>query len=619
MTRPLQDVQDEILERLHAGDLPDRDVLLLEHPEHASALRRFFALLDVVEAVPARDATPAASGRLGDFEILREIGRGGMGVVYEARQLSLNRKVALKVLPAASRGDRRLLQRFRREAEAAARLRHPNLVPVYALGDADGAPFFAMELVEGRSLADVIAARARGEAAGVPSEAGDFRAWAVRTVATVADALAYAHGQGILHRDVKPANILLEADGTPRLTDFGLALDLEASGLTLSGEVFGSPLYMSPEQAFRRAQPLDARTDVYSLAVTLHELLTGRLPYAGTTHGDVMAALSSGDLVPPRDVDRTMPEALEDVLLTALAHEPEARYASACEFASDLRASLDGGILAAPRAASGSGLFGRRHGRRLRTARSARRDAWHAGVPRHERRARRVVQVALVAIAILVPLAFLGMALTRQALDSARIARTEAERARQLEDANLEAEQRAARAASEAEGSLDEGDAQAPVAVSDPDLDAAMRAALAPRRAEVVQVADTSEGRVLHLMLEAPRAGGPVAAACVIELRTMLGESVLATARVFVPAADDPASSPDADGLQTIVVFTSPHTLPAVAWMKLDAIEHGSVDSLRLTYRPSPDVAREAGAIGRYWGGDMSVEVPLVVEASAGR
>ena len=142
MSRPLQDVQDEILEDLHAGSPIDREALLLEHAEHASALRRFFALLDVVEATSMSGTSPAASGRLGDFEILRELGRGGMGVVYEARQLSLNRKVALKVLPASSRGDRRLLQRFRREAEAAARLRHPNLVPVYAIGESGGAPFF---------------------------------------------------------------------------------------------------------------------------------------------------------------------------------------------------------------------------------------------------------------------------------------------------------------------------------------------------------------------------------------------------------------------------------------------------------------------------------------------
>jgi hypothetical protein len=163
----------------------------------------------------------------------------------------------------------------------------------------------------------------------------------VSTTARIADALDYAHGRGILHRDIKPGNILLEADGTPRLTDFGLALDLQASELTQTGEMFGSPLYMSPEQAFRSEQPVDARTDIYSLAVTLYELLLLRLPYQGTTHAELMAALSSGTIVPPRRVEPDFPEPLERVLVQALRTEPHERYATAATFAADLRAALE--------------------------------------------------------------------------------------------------------------------------------------------------------------------------------------------------------------------------------------------------------------------------------------
>lgn len=328
----LEDIQDQLLDQLHAGEPIDHEAVLAAHPEHVDALREFFALLDVIEG-PADPEAPTPS-RLGDFEIVREIGRGGMGIVYEARQISLNRPVALKVLPLRLRQDQRLLTRFQREAEAAGKLRHPGIVPVYTVGEASGAPFFAMELVEGRSLAEVIASRtAAGDATDAP--------WAVSIVARVADALDYAHGRGIVHRDVKPANIMIDEDGTPRLTDFGLALDTEASGLTQTGEVFGSPLYMSPEQAFRREAPLDARSDIYSLGVTMFELLTGRLPYEGTSQGDILAALSAGGLKPLRELQPSLPEALERVLLQALQRDPADRYKTAAAFAEDLRRALD--------------------------------------------------------------------------------------------------------------------------------------------------------------------------------------------------------------------------------------------------------------------------------------
>ena len=341
MTRSLEDIQDGILDTLHAGEPMDREALLAEHAEHRDALVAFFEVVDLMEAPPeTEEALPA---RLGEFRIIREIGRGGMGVVYEAEQPSLKRAVALKVLPPKLRADRGLHARFKREAEAAARLRHPNLVPVFSCGESAGAPFFAMELVDGTSLEHVIRERRDGRSESWPEtgEASWHRALGI--CIKIADALQYAHGQGILHRDVKPANILLELDGTPRLTDFGLALDLEASSLTVAGEVFGSPQYMSPEQAFRRESPLDARTDIYSLAVTLYELLTLELPYGGRTQTDILSALSTGDLVPLCEADGALPNALERVLSRALEHEADERYADAAEFASDLRIVLDSG------------------------------------------------------------------------------------------------------------------------------------------------------------------------------------------------------------------------------------------------------------------------------------
>jgi hypothetical protein len=215
---------------------------------------------------------------------------------------------------------------------------------VFSVGEAAGAPFFAMELVEGETLEKRI--RARRESP--EGDAGEWRRWAVETVARVADALAYAHEQGILHRDVKPGNVIVDRDGTPRLTDFGLALDLHKPGLTLAGEVFGSPQYMSPEQAVRQEAPVDQRTDVYSLAVTLYELLTLRLPYDADTNAELLTALATGRLVPPRKADPAMPRALEAVLLRALRRDPRERYETAAAFAADLRAALAGGKIAAP-------------------------------------------------------------------------------------------------------------------------------------------------------------------------------------------------------------------------------------------------------------------------------
>jgi formylglycine-generating enzyme required for sulfatase activity len=268
-----------------------------------------------------------------------------MGIVYEAEQTSLKRRVALKILPPALCADPRIVARFHREAEAAGRLRHPNIVPVYSVGEVNGAPYFTMERVEGRSLAAILDERRAGRDAGLPPPGDAWRAWCAETFARLADALAYAHGQGVLHRDVKPANVLLEADGTPRLTDFGLALDLSAPGLTQVGETFGTPSYMSPEQLARHDNTLDARTDVYSLGVSLYEALTLRIPYDAATSLEIFAALREGKIVPPLVADPAMPPALDAILRRALERDAAKRHPGPAAVAHDLRL-----FLRAPRA-----------------------------------------------------------------------------------------------------------------------------------------------------------------------------------------------------------------------------------------------------------------------------
>lgn len=347
----LEDIQDRILDRLHAGEPVDREGILTENSDYAEALAVFFDVIALIED-PGEVEEPQPT-RLGDFRIIRELGRGGMGVVYEAEQLSLKRHVALKVLPPALRADRRLLARFRREAEAAGRLRHPNLVPVFSIGEAGGAPFFAMELIGGASLSDILERRRKGEETGFPSAAEEWRRRSVEAVVAIAEALDYAHQRGILHRDIKPSNIMIDEDGTPRLTDFGLAVDLSASSLTVVGEVLGSPRYMSPEQAVRHEQPLDARTDIYSLGVTLYELLTFRLPYEGTSSHELLTALATGKIVPPRRVDREISPSLEAVVMRSLRQKPSERYDRASDFARELRVALEGGPVEASPVRSG--------------------------------------------------------------------------------------------------------------------------------------------------------------------------------------------------------------------------------------------------------------------------
>jgi serine/threonine protein kinase/WD40 repeat protein len=372
---------DELIARLQAGEVPDWPTLAREHPEYVGRLRSMAQALEALGdlsragnsalsgVAPLPVAEEFVPGVLGDFRILREVGRGGMGVVYEAEQVSLNRGVALKVLPLAATMDPRQLERFRHEARAAALLHHPHIVPVYGVGCERGVHYYAMQLIEGCSLAAVIDVLRGADPGGkependptgpyAPSDATPTRSLAdlntvplqrgrghirrvAELVAQAADALEYAHGMGVVHRDVKPANLLLDAGGDIWVTDFGLARLGEGPGLTVSGDLLGTLRYMSPEQALAKHGLVDHRTDVYSLGATLYELLTLRPAVDGASKQEVLHRLAFAEPVAPRKLDRSVPAELETVTLKALAKNPAERYATAQELADDLRRFLD--------------------------------------------------------------------------------------------------------------------------------------------------------------------------------------------------------------------------------------------------------------------------------------
>jgi serine/threonine protein kinase len=432
----------EYMAEIDAGRHPNRKEFLARHPEIAGELSECLQGLAFV-----RSATPGITGStahppviaaaaaeaqrraeaeltgaaqpLGDFRLVREIGRGGMGVVYEAVQLSLGRRVAVKVLPLAGALDPRQLQRFRNEAQAAAQLHHTNIVPVYAVGYERSVHFYAMQYIEGQSLADVIRElrRAAGRPAGpgpgqshkrgassgggggaaaaasrertlsapeppsvtangVTDPAADrwravmngggggfgagslpratenltalhggnkkssFFEAAARLGLQAAEALEYAHQVGVVHRDIKPANLLLDVQGILWITDFGLAQLQTDSGLTQPGDMLGTFRYMSPEQASGKAVVLDQRTDIYSLGLTLYELLTLERGLQGETREQLLYQIGYVDPRPPRSIDPAIPPELETILAKATAKEPAERYATARAMADDLRRFL---------------------------------------------------------------------------------------------------------------------------------------------------------------------------------------------------------------------------------------------------------------------------------------
>jgi WD40 repeat protein len=287
-----------------------------------------------IERSPARAPrreSPARVRYFGDYEIGREIARGGMGVVFEARQVSLNRKVALKMILAGQLANDADVKRFHTEAEAAANLDHPGIVPIYEVGQHEGQHYFSMGFVDGENLSQKLKAGPL-----------DARPAAMLMIA-VADAIEYAHQYGVIHRDLKPSNILLDAKGRPRVTDFGIAKRTQSeSGLTGSGQIMGTPSYMPPEQAGGRPAAVGPASDVYSLGATLYCVISGRPPFEAASPMDTVIQVLSEEPVPPRQHNPSIPRDLETICLKCLEKEPGDRYPSAAAFAADLRRFLTG-------------------------------------------------------------------------------------------------------------------------------------------------------------------------------------------------------------------------------------------------------------------------------------
>ncbi len=364
----LERILADYLHAVEAGTAPDRASFLEQYPDLAGELRSFFRNRDAIErmAEPIKQQVPemdtigpegAASAGVGstiryfgDYELLEEIARGGMGVVWKAKQISLNRLVAVKMILGGSFAGDLTVQRFRREAEAAANLDHPNIVPIHEVGEYQGQQYFSMKLIEGGSLAQRLAAdHVESAAKGKRTLSSAHFASGVKLLAVVARAIHFAHQRGILHRDLKPANILLDQDGQPYVSDFGLARRVDGDGgLTQSGAIVGTPSYMAPEQA-RSEKVLTVAVDVWALGAILYEMLTGGPPFRAATPLDTILQVLDRDPEPPSRLRPGIPRDLETICLKCLHKDPGKRYAAAAELAGDLERYLHGQpILARP-------------------------------------------------------------------------------------------------------------------------------------------------------------------------------------------------------------------------------------------------------------------------------
>jgi serine/threonine-protein kinase len=322
-------IYNEVLLREEDGERPRLEEYVRRFPLLADELALQFEV-DRALDVPALAGAPARCSVPG-YEILEVLGRGGMGVVYKARQLRLNRLVALKMVLAGAHAAPQELARFHTEAEVVARLQHANIVQVYEIGDQEGRPFMALELVEGNLARNL---------AGTPLPARQAAQW----LETLARAVHHAHQHGIIHRDLKPANVLLSRDGTLKISDFGMAKIMQgpAPGQTQSGAILGTPSYMAPEQAAGQTRLIGPATDVYGLGAILYELLTGRQPFRAATTQETLDLVRRQEPVPPRRLQAKVPRDLETICLHCLHKEPGRRYASAQVLAEDLSAYLAG-------------------------------------------------------------------------------------------------------------------------------------------------------------------------------------------------------------------------------------------------------------------------------------
>ncbi len=346
----LAELANQLAEELRAGKLPNVDAVIRDNADLAEDLRSLWATMLVTDCVAAGTAQHSADrtsgfsspdfapdrtdgdGPLsvfGDYELLEELGRGGMGVVYRAQQISLGRTVALKMILRGASSSAADLARFRAEAESAARLDHPAIVPIYEVGQEHGQPYFTMKHVAGTTLA-----RRLADGPIPPREAATV-------LAPICRAIQYAHERGVLHRDLKPSNILIDEEGRPHVTDFGLAKRVaQDEALTASGVVLGTPSYMAPEQAAGNRGELGPATDVYSLGTILYQMLTGRPPFQAATAVETVLMVLEQEPLPPRLLNPRADRELEMVALKCLQKPPELRYASAKDLADDLDAYL---------------------------------------------------------------------------------------------------------------------------------------------------------------------------------------------------------------------------------------------------------------------------------------
>jgi serine/threonine protein kinase/tetratricopeptide (TPR) repeat protein len=390
---PLDALTEEFARRWREGERPTVEEYVERYPQWAEEIRAALPGVVLMEQLKPRREQGASTGsptphpnrppeRVGEYHIVREVGRGGMGVVYEAEQETLGRRVALKVLPRHLLANDKLHSRFRRESQAAARLHHTNIVPVFGVGESEEFCYYAMQLIAGAGLDQVIQAAgaetdhtgpARGNqpaeshartdpaspngngaapgparhSALVGASRRDFCRTAARIGVQVAEALAYAHTQGVLHRDIKPSNLLLDTGGCVWVTDFGVAKLVEEANLTQSGELVGTLKYMPPEQFSGHS---DARGDIYSLGITLYELLALQAAFPDTTPQHLIQLITQDALPPLRKMRPDVPRDLETIVLKAAARDPGHRYQSAGELADDLRRFLDDRPIRARRA-----------------------------------------------------------------------------------------------------------------------------------------------------------------------------------------------------------------------------------------------------------------------------
>ncbi len=442
---PVDVLAEEFADRLRRGEHPSVSDYAVAHPLHAEQLRDLLPAVAQMEYLKRFRRAVSDTGktelpdRFGDFRIVREVGRGGMGVVFEAVQESLGRPVALKVLATHAQLDATRRERFVREAQAAARLHHTNIVPVFGVGEQDGLPYFVMQLIRGDGLHTIVqrwrqqlGKQFRGagstevirKADTTPASSRspepvvsdvlvheiqrDVANWAfiAETGRQAADALHYAHQQGVLHRDIKPANLLIDEANQVWVADFGLAKLVEQEGLTASGDILGTLQYLAPECL---AGESDVRSDVYGLGATLYELITLEPPYAAETPARLLKQVTDHDPVPPRQINPDIPRDLETIVMKAMAREPRQRYSSANELARDLQAFLEDRPI------------------------QARRQSWTNRVIRWCRRnPSTAILTASTATALLLTavVGWVGYVQTKQALNAEASRRVEAEHAR---------------------------------------------------------------------------------------------------------------------------------------------------------------------------------------------